>query len=99
MTRQQTIDFAVKISGLSVPHVTRQYDEFFGLVRETKPQYIIGNLYEIDTRFQTGGTVRLLRIYGSHFCEVRDVDTGAEWDTMLSRLSPHEVPVKDNVAV
>lgn len=99
MTRQQIIDFTVKVSGLSVPHVTRQYDEFFGFVREAKPQYIVGKLYEVDTRFQTGGTVRLLRIYGSHFCEVQDVGTGAKWDTMLSRLSPHEVQVKDNVVV
>ena len=34
-----------------------------------------------------GGEIELVAIYGKHFCRVKDPDTGAEWDTMLNRLS------------
>lgn len=47
----------------------------------------VGSRYIIDKEFRNGGEIELVTIYGKHFCRVKDPDTGAEWDTMLNRLS------------
>jgi hypothetical protein len=51
-----------------------------------------GSHYIIDKDFRNGGEVELVSIYGKHFCRVKDPDTGAEWETMMNRLS--EMPNK-----
>ena len=47
----------------------------------------VGCRYIIDNGFRNSGVVELVAIYGKHFCRVKDPDNGAEWDTMLNRLS------------
>lgn len=50
-------------------------------------RFVEGSTYVIDAEYNNGGLVELVKIYGKHFCRVKDPDTGAEWDTMLNRLS------------
>lgn len=47
----------------------------------------IGNTYIIDEGFTNSGEVTLIKIYGNHFCSVRDESNGEEWETMLYRLT------------
>jgi hypothetical protein len=48
---------------------------------------VVGNQYIIDKEFRGGSEVEVVVIYGKHFCRVRDIENGTEWDTMLNRLS------------
>lgn len=50
-------------------------------------RFVEGSTYVIDAEYNNGGPVELVKIYGKYFCRVKDPDTNAEWDTMLSRLS------------
>jgi hypothetical protein len=47
----------------------------------------IGQEVWIDKGATNEGAVILLEILGDHFCIVKDPDTGAEWQTMMVRLS------------
>ncbi len=47
----------------------------------------VGKRYIIDAEFSNGGEVELVKIYGKYYCRVKDIDTNAEWDTMLYRLT------------
>lgn len=47
----------------------------------------IGSRYIIDKDFRNSSEIILIKIYGEHFCRVKDPDTGTEWDTMINRLS------------
>jgi hypothetical protein len=53
--------------------------------------YTEGKIYIIDNEYNNGGEVELVRVYGKHFCRVRDIDTKVEWDTMLHRLTDVQV--------
>ena len=48
---------------------------------------IEGKDYIIDERFQNGGKVKLVKLYGKLFCRVKDLETNYEWDTSCYRLS------------
>ena len=68
-------------------------DNYMGVVNPNdecklfEPLATVGSRYIIDKEFRDGGEIELVAIYGKHFCRVKDPDTGAEWDTMLNRLS------------
>lgn len=46
-----------------------------------------GHKYIIDEGFKISGEVEVVKIYGNHFCRVKNPENGSEWDTMIYRLS------------
>lgn len=46
----------------------------------------------IDKGYNNSGPVILVKIYGLHFCRVKDPNDGYEWETMLYRLSEPDKP-------
>ena len=67
---------------LNISTMANRVDFSVGLVE--------GETYIIDKKFNNGGEVVLMKIYGRIFCKVKDPETGTEWDTMMNRLSPIE---------
>lgn len=57
--------------------------------RKTGIELVAGNRYIIDAKYQNGDEVILVS-FGNHFCTVKDPETGAEWQTMVYRLSEIE---------
>lgn len=57
---------------------------------------IVGGTYIIDKKFQNGGKIILVKVYGKLFCRVKNPDTEAEWDTMIYRLSECNSETIDN---
>ena len=51
----------------------------------------VGNNYILDKEFRNGSEIKVVAIYGKHFCRVQTLDEQkSEWDTMLYRLSEIE---------
>lgn len=55
-----------------------------------RDKLVVGETYLIDVGYNNSGEVILMKVYGHHFCKVKDPDTGEEWDTMIYRLSDHK---------
>ncbi len=52
---------------------------------------IEGKKYMIDNESPNRGVIQPVHLHGKYFCQVKDPDTGNEWDTMCNRLSPIQV--------
>lgn len=53
----------------------------------------VGKTYRLDKRFRNSSLVKVMEVYGKHFCRVKSVDPthgNEEWDTMCNRLSVDE---------
>lgn len=53
--------------------------------------------YILDKEFRTGGVIKVVKVYGNHFCRVKDPITNNEWDVMCNRLSEIEKGDTDNI--